>query len=256
LNPDLAFLPTIASHLTSAGIACRQDPRFDWIHDSYTVLINMFPDPSSCPPVTIVSTNHMYDPHFHVSVGAALRPLREDFDRYKTLFVGSGGAVHNLYRNVWGPMLRHRDNFAQPTPPEAWALDFRQEVIDALCYGHQERNREQKQEEAGLLAGGGEGGGPPGGGVAAPPYGAGAIRSAGGVGGPMLCRRATSLMKHPKFRDAHATDDHFIPVLFIAGLCGGARDVEQTGGIMGAEDWELTNMCNSQFTLGGWDQSS
>ena len=89
--------------------------------------------PKGCPPTTIISMNALFDPHLHVAVGAALRPLRAA--AHKTLFIGSGGAVHNLYRNVWGPMLRHRDNFAQPTPPEPWALDFRQEVVDVFCAG-------------------------------------------------------------------------------------------------------------------------
>ncbi len=171
--------------------------------------------------------NALFDPHFHVAVGAALRPLRAR--SAKTLFIGSGGAVHNLYRNVWGPMLRHRDNFAQPTPPEAWALDFRQEVVDVFCAGYGENGGEK--------------------GVA---YGK-VLRSAQGVGGPMLRRKATSLMKHPKYRDAHATDDHFMATMFVAGLCGGKGDVDSRG-VLGAEDWELTNMCNTQFTLGSWER--
>ncbi|KAK3378389.1 Extradiol ring-cleavage dioxygenase, class III enzyme, subunit B [Podospora didyma] len=204
LKPDLGFVPVIQEHLSAAGIASAPDPKFDWIHDTYLILIRMFS--RGCPPTTIISMNASFDPHFHVAVGAALRPLRA-FAAHKTLFIGSGGAVHNLFRNVWGPMLRHRDNFAQPTPPEAWALDFRQEVIDTFCSGE---------------------------------------------AGPMLRRKASSLMKHPRFRDAHGTDDHFIPVLFVAGLCGSQDDVNLKR-VMGAEDWELTNMCNSQFTLGSWD---
>lgn len=224
LNPDLSFVPVIQAHLEAAGITARADPSFDWIHDTYLVLIRMFP--RGCPPTTIISMNGLYDPHFHMAVGAALRPLRAR--RQKTLFVGSGGSVHNLYRNVWGPMLRHRDNFAQPTPPEPWALDFRQEVIDVFCASYEEK---VPIDEA--------------------TYGK-EIRSIKGVGGPLLRRKATSLMKHPKFRDAHATDDHFMATMFVAGLCGAKDDVNMKG-VMGAEDWELTNMCNSQFTLGGWD---
>lgn len=71
------------------------------------------------------------------------------------------------------------------------------------------------------------------------------------VGGPRLRRKAASLMKLPGYRDAHATDDHFMSAMFVAGLCGGKGD-EGMGGVLGAEDWELTNMCNSQFTLGEW----
>lgn len=182
--------------------------------------------PRGCPPTTIVSMNSLFDPHLHTAVGAALRPLREK--AHKTLFIGSGGAVHNLFRNVWGPMLRHRDNFAQPTPPEPWALDFRQEVIDTFCAGYEDdvpADEDHYQCE---------------------------LRSAAGVGGPQLRRKAVSLMKHPKFRDAHATDDHYMAVLFVAGLCGGRED-RNAPGVLGAEDWELTNMCNSQFTLGNWE---
>lgn len=225
LNPDLSFIPTIQEHLSAAGIPSEPDPKFDWIHDTYLVLIRMFP--RGCPPTTIISMNRLYDPHFHVAVGAALRPLRAK--KHKTLFIGSGGSVHNLYRNVWGPMLKYRDNFAQPTPPEPWALDFRQEVISTFCPGHEEAVPIQE-------ATGGK-----------------KIQSTKGVGGPLLKRKATSLMKHPKYREAHATDDHFMATLFIAGLCGAKGD-ESIPGEMGAEDWELTNMCNAQFTLGSWVQ--
>ena len=182
--------------------------------------------PRACPPTTIISMNGLYDPHLHVTIGAALRPLRAA--RHKTLFIGSGGSVHNLFRNVWGPMLRYRDNFAQPTPPEPWALDFRQEVIDTFCAGYEDH---VPAEEA--------------------VYGR-EVRSPRGVGGPLLRRKATSLMKHPRYRDAHATDDHFMATLFVAGLCGGKGDVSAIR-VLGAEDWELTNMCNTQFTIGGWD---
>ncbi|KAK3325680.1 Extradiol ring-cleavage dioxygenase, class III enzyme, subunit B [Apodospora peruviana] len=220
LVPDLSFIPTIQSHLSLAGIPSQLDPTFDWIHDTYLVLVRMFP--RGCPPTTVISMNALFDPYMHVAAGAALRPLRTQ----RTLFIGSGGSVHNLFRNVWGPMLRYRDNFAQPTPPEPWALDFRQEVIDTFCAGYEGTPKEL-------------------------PYGR-EIRSACGVGGPLLRRKATSLMKHPKYRDAHATDDHFMATMFVAGLCGNKEDIG-TKGILGAEDWELTNMCNSQFTLGSWD---
>ncbi|CAM1508469.1 Fc.00g053170.m01.CDS01 [Cosmosporella sp. VM-42] len=220
LTPDLAFIPTIQSYLAAAGIPSELAPSWDWIHDTFLILIRMFP--GGCPPTTILSMNHTYDPHFHTAVGAALRPLRAR--KHKTLFIGSGGSVHNLYRNVYAPMMFSRDNFAQPTPPEAWALDFRQEVIDAFCVANEE-------------------------GKAA--YGT-AIRGQKPCGGAVLRRKATSLMKHPMYREAHATDDHFMAALFVAGLCGGRGD-EKMMGVMGAEDWELTNMCNSQFTIGTWE---
>jgi aromatic ring-opening dioxygenase catalytic subunit (LigB family) len=125
-----------------------------------------------------------------MKIGSTLRPLRKE----GYLLIGSGGAVHNLYRNVWAPMLRFRDNFAQETPPEPWAVEFRQAFEDAVT----------------------------------------------GNDGPRLRRAITRLMKHPRFRDAHATDDHFMSACFVAGAVG---DVEDRGvfGRMEAETWELVS---------------
>lgn len=161
----------------------------------------MFPD--GCPPATITSMNARYDPHFHVKVGSALRFLR--LEKERVLFISTGGAVHNLYRNSWGQMLRHRDTFAMPNPPDAPILEFRQEFEDAITKHS----------------------------------------------GPDLRRSMTMLMKLPIYRDAYATDDHFMSALFVAGLAGNKDDIG-TKAVLGAEDWELQNMCNSQYTLGSW----
>ncbi|CAK7207202.1 hypothetical protein SEUCBS139899_010011 [Sporothrix eucalyptigena] len=201
LKPDLPTAQRCIKLLQGAGFDASGNDKFDWIHDTYLVLIRMFPDPATCPPTTLISMNARFDPHYHVKVGAALRPLRKE----GYLIIGSGGAVHNLYRNRWLPMLRYSDNFAQESPPEPWALEFRQAVEDVLT-----RNS-----------------------------------------GPQLRRAATRLMKHAMYRDAHATDDHFMAVLFVAGAAGDEEDTGVSGKLM-AETWELTNMCNSQFTFGGW----
>ncbi|KAJ5728882.1 Extradiol ring-cleavage dioxygenase class III enzyme subunit B [Penicillium malachiteum] len=73
--------------------------------------------------------------------------------------------------------------------------------------------------------------------------------------GPSLRRALTRLMKHPQFRDAHATDDHYMATLFVAGAAGSEDDNGSKGRLM-AETWELTNMCNSQFTVGHWPRSN
>lgn len=199
LNPDIPTAKRCISLLESAGIAAEGDPTFDWIHDTYLILIRMFP--GGCPPTTIISMNARFDPHFHMRIGQALRPLRKE----NYLLIGSGGAVHNLYRNVWSPMLQYKDNFAQEKPPGDWALEFRQAVQDVLTKNS----------------------------------------------GPQLRRAVTRLMKHPQYRDAHGTDDHFMSCMFVAGAAG---DEEDRGvyGRMEAEDWELTNMCNSQYSFGSW----
>ncbi|KIM97332.1 hypothetical protein OIDMADRAFT_130629, partial [Oidiodendron maius Zn] len=202
LNPDIPTANRCIDMLKAEGFNAEANPNFDWIHDTYLILIRMFPD--GCPPTTIVSMNARFDPHYHMKVGATLRPLRSE----NYLIIGSGGAVHNLYRNIWGPMLRYRDNFAQETPPEAWALEFRQAVQDVITNNS----------------------------------------------GPKLRRGMTRLMKHPQYRDAHGTDDHFMSAMFVAGAVGSVEDEGCYGQLM-AEDWELTNMCNSQYSFGAWDRS-
>jgi aromatic ring-opening dioxygenase catalytic subunit (LigB family) len=193
LNPDLENGKRCIRMLQEAGINASANETFEWIHDVFLVIIRMFPDATTMPPTTIISMNARYDPHFHVRVGAALRPLRAE----NYLIIGSGGAVHNLYRNVWYPMLLYKDNFAQPTPPEPWAMEFRQAFKDVV-----EKNS-----------------------------------------GPALRRGLTRLMKHPQYRDAHATDDHYMSSLFVAGAVGDEDDTGVKGNLC-AEDWELTNMCS------------
>ena len=158
LNPDLENAPRCVDMLKDAGFNARLNDKFDWIHDTYLILIRMFPN--GCPPTTLISMNAWYDPHFHMRVGAALRPLREQ----GYLIVGSGGAVHNLYRNIWHPMIGYRDNFAQVQAPEKQLLEFRQSVEDIFT----------------------------------------------SCKGPALRRAVTRLMKHPQYRDAHGSDDHFM----------------------------------------------
>ncbi len=237
LEADLEGGERCMALLKDAGFNVSPNTGFEWIHDTYLVLIRMFPE--KCPPTTIISMNARFDPHFHMRIGSALRPLRKE----GYLIIGSGGAVHNLYRNRWQPMLKHRDNFAQETPPEGWALEFRQCVEDCMT-----SNR-----------------------------------------GPALRRAITRLMKHPQYRktivkrpgnpadsftgDAHATDDHFMAACFVAGAAGDWEDTKEEPGRLAAETWELvrrelslccgrvtdnpsqTNMCNSQFTIGSWNNA-
>jgi aromatic ring-opening dioxygenase catalytic subunit (LigB family) len=205
LTADVATAQRCLGLLRAAGFDAVGNEGFDWIHDTFLILIRMFP--AACPPTVLLSMNARFDPHYHAAVGAALRPLREQ----GYLLVGSGGAVHNLYRNHWMQMLQHTDNLAQPVPPAPWALEFRQAVED-VC-----RNN----------------------------------------AGPRLRRAMTRLMKHPLYRDAHATDDHFMSAMFVAGAAGDEEDEDEavTGrGRLMAETWELTNMCNSQFTFGRWSE--
>ena len=203
LKPDIPTGRRCIQMLNDAGFEASGNDSFEWIHDVFLILIRMFPDHNTCPPTTIISMNNHYDPHLHVAIGAALRPLRTE----NYLLLGSGGAVHNLYRNRWSPMLLHKDNFAMETPPEDWALEFRQAFKDVV-----EKNS-----------------------------------------GASLRRGLTRLMKHPQYRDSQGTDDHFMSSLFVAGAVGGEEDGKAE---LKAEDWELTNMCNSQFSWGRYVEAS
>ena len=192
-NPDLSTARRALKMLQDAGFEVEEDSKFNWLIDTFPLLVRMFP--SGCPPVTIVSQNGYFDPHFHLRIGSALRPLR----REGYLFIGSGGGVHNLYRADWKYMINYRDSFALEKAPEATHLEFRQALEDVICQNG---------------------------------------------GGPELRRGIVRLMKHPNYRDAHGTDDHYMPACFIAGAIG---DVEDRGakGVLGSELWELVRQdCN------------
>ncbi|PWN88837.1 LigB subunit of an aromatic-ring-opening dioxygenase LigAB [Acaromyces ingoldii] len=199
-NYDVDFAQHVLRELEDAGIDARPCPKFEIIHDTFLILKWMFPRGKSLPLV-IISSNVHFDPHQHLQIGVALRHLR----RQRCLLIGSGGAVHNLYRNSFSQAVFHRDNFAQERQPEQWALDFGQAFSDAVQYNS----------------------------------------------GPGLRRAVTRLMMHPQFRDAHATDDHFMPAIFAAGAAGAPED-EGKPNFPGAECWELLNMRNTQYQLGYW----
>ena len=205
LIPDLSTGERCIAALKQEGIDARENDKFDWIHDTYLILIRMFPE--KCPPTTIISMNSRFDPHLHARVGNILA----QFCDQGYLIICTGGAVHNLYRNHWGQMLRYTDNFAQPYPPEAPMLELSQSVEDVFV-----RSCRQGTKKGSLTRG------------------------------------ITRLMKHPMFRDAHATDDHYMAACFVAGVIDGSKK-EGDECVLGAEDWELVNMCNSQFTIGKWE---
>ena len=194
-NADLKTAARCIEMLRDGGIDAVADPAFNWRIDTFPMLTRMFPH--GCPPVTVISQNEFFEPHFHVEVGRLLRPLREQ----GYLFIGSGGGVHNLYRVHWKYNWRYRDTFAQEVPPESGNLEFRQALEDALCKNG---------------------------------------------GGPDFKRAAVRLMKHPNYRDAHGTDDHYMPTCFVAGLVGEEEDRGQAV-VLGAEVWELVCMTLPAF---------
>lgn len=84
--PDLEGGKKVIQLLARAGFNVKAAPTFDWIHDTFLIIIRMFPH---CIPLptTIVSMKARYESHFHLKIGVALRPLRHE----DTLIIGSGG---------------------------------------------------------------------------------------------------------------------------------------------------------------------
>ena len=222
-NPDVATAHRCVDMLKSAGFDAVADPKFNWLIDTFPMLIRMFPN--GMPPITIISQNSFFEPHFHIEIGKVLRPLREE----GYLFIGSGGGVHNLYRTEWKYNYKWRDNFAQDRPPLATHLEFRQALEDVICKNG---------------------------------------------GGPELKRGIVRLMKHPNYRDAHGTDDHYMPTCFVAGIVGEEEDRGDKA-VLGAEVWELVcfaisinlvepqltlamqrNQCETQFCIGDWPEQA
>jgi aromatic ring-opening dioxygenase catalytic subunit (LigB family) len=194
-NPDLETGRRAIQMLRNAKFEVEEDSEFEWMIDSFPVIIGMFGDKS--PPVTIISQNSYWDPFYHIRIGSALSSLRRE--RY--LIIGSGGGTHNLYRAEWKFMLQYKDNFAMEKPPDGDSIEFRQSLEDVICKNG---------------------------------------------GGPELRRGLARLMKHPYFREAHGTDEHFVSACFVAGAIGEPED-RVSKGILGAEAWELVSSFTSPF---------
>ena len=49
--------------LRAGGFNAHANEKFDWIHDTFLILIRMFPN--GCPPTVLISMNQSFDPHMH-----------------------------------------------------------------------------------------------------------------------------------------------------------------------------------------------
>lgn len=129
INVDLKLAKDIVELLRDAGFNdVEEDPDFDWHDDTVTPAKWMFP--GGTPPATVVSLNARYNPIFHLRIGRALRQLRAR----GILVCGTGGAVHNLYRNNWYPLLTKGDNFQQNSKPAEWATEFEKSISDVVIH--------------------------------------------------------------------------------------------------------------------------
>ncbi|KAH8804467.1 aromatic ring-opening dioxygenase [Xylogone sp. PMI_703] len=71
------------------------------------------------------------------------------------------------------------------------------------------------------------------------------------TGGPALAGAVVRLTENPYYRLAHPSNDHFHPLLVIAGV---VSDEDDTGvyGCKMAETWDMGNVCSSQYLWGSW----
>jgi len=109
--PDVAA--EAAALLTKAGIGAELDPERGLDHGTWSPLRLAFPTAEI--PIAQLSVQFGRDASYHLAVGRALAPLREQ----GVLIIGSGGATHNLAH--WTPRSDVVPDWAQQF--EDWLVD-------------------------------------------------------------------------------------------------------------------------------------
>lgn len=109
-----------AAALWQAGIEVRLDDTHGLDHGAWVPLSFMYPQADV--PVAQLSLQPDRDPAWHVALGRALRPLREQ----GVLIVGSGAITHNLRA-----IFRH----PQDEPAPAWVTEFCDWVAQRIAAG-------------------------------------------------------------------------------------------------------------------------
>lgn len=109
-----------AAALRQAGIEARLDDTHGLDHGAWVPLSFMYPQADV--PVAQLSLQPDRDPAWHVALGRALRPLREQ----GVLIVGSGAITHNLRA-----IFRH----PQDAPAPAWVTEFCDWVAQRIAAG-------------------------------------------------------------------------------------------------------------------------
>lgn len=123
-----ALATAIAQRLTDAGITATTDPTRGWDHGVFIPLMVAFEKADI--PVIELSLQEKLDPAFHIRMGQALAPLRDE----NVLIIGAGMSYHNL---------RH---FMADTPDAAYEAErFDTWLAHAACLPEQERNAALKQ---------------------------------------------------------------------------------------------------------------
>jgi 4,5-DOPA dioxygenase extradiol len=107
--------------LRAAGIPAEPDPRYGLDHGAWVPLRSFYS--AADIPVTQLSVQPSRDARWHLRLGAALAPLRDE----GVLILASGGATHNLHEIDWSG-----------GPPPSWAKEFDEWLASALAEGRTE----------------------------------------------------------------------------------------------------------------------
>jgi 4,5-DOPA dioxygenase extradiol len=116
--PQLAA--RVARLLAASGMPARLDPQRGLDHGAWTPLILMYPQADI--PVTQLSVQPQAGAEYHLRLGEALRPLRDE----GVLILASGSVTHNLREF----RAHHRD-----AQPPAWVTEFNEWLAAALLQG-------------------------------------------------------------------------------------------------------------------------
>ena len=117
--PDVAL--RVLSLLEERGLAAVMDPDRGLDHGAWVPLRHMYS--SGDIPVTQLSVQPGLDADWHLRLGEALRPLREE----GVLIIGSGSLTHNLHEVVFQD--------ASDEPSEMYVREFQSWIHDALVRG-------------------------------------------------------------------------------------------------------------------------
>jgi len=109
-----------AQALQQAGIPVQLDDMHGLDHGAWVPLSFLFPDADV--PVAQLSLQPGRGPDWHIALGRALRPLREQ----DVLIVGSGAITHNLRA-----IFRH----PQGEPAPGWVTEFRDWIAARIAAG-------------------------------------------------------------------------------------------------------------------------
>jgi 4,5-DOPA dioxygenase extradiol len=118
-SPDLAG--QVADFLKSAGIPCDIDLMRGLDHGAWVPLRLMYPKAEI--PIVQLSIRNDLDPEFHISLGEAIRVVRDS----GILVMGSGGAVH--------PLGNPQASLGAGAPTDDWAIEFNEWLTNAVTEG-------------------------------------------------------------------------------------------------------------------------